>query len=70
MLEEITFGAAQRVKLVQRIMTALAKCATLTLNLSPIQTVRLIVRILEQPLQSVGYVHTLSMYEETAKLTP
>jgi len=26
MLEEITFGAAQRVKLVQRIMTALAKC--------------------------------------------
>ena len=28
MLEEITFGAAQRVKLVQRIMTALAKCAT------------------------------------------
>ena len=26
MLEEITFGAAQRVKLVQRIMTALSKC--------------------------------------------
>ena len=31
MLEEITFRAAQRVKLVQRIMTALAKCVRLRL---------------------------------------